>query len=201
MPYKSAKAIGRIAYGSIIEARVNEASGRTEWSIGWVAREDETQDIFDLIEQALADMRQKDPRFPKDNSKLHMPVAQSMAKDDTGEKVPVEGELLFKFKRNSTKTLKTGEQIPNTPPLIYDSTGRLVDPKTITRLGSGSTGRPIFEVYGYNMSMAKGVSLQLAGFQIDKLRQDDPIELPPIEGGWVAEQSEADEIAAMLANA
>lgn len=200
-PAKASKAIGRIAYGNVTEARVNETSGKTEWSMGWVIPEADAQDIFDAIEKSLAEMRQRDPRFPKDNSKLNMPFAQSMTKDESGEKVPVEGELIFKLKRNATRTLKTGEQQPNTPPHVYDSTGRLVDPKSIGRISWGSTGRIIYETYCYNMAAAKGVQLQLVGFQIDKLRQDETVELPPIEGGWVAEQSEADEIAELLANA
>lgn len=198
---KATKAIGRIAFGSIIEPRLNESSGKTEWALGWVIEEAEAQDIFDAIEQGLTEMRQRDPRFPKDNSKLYMPFSQSMKKDESGEKVPVDGELLFKFKRNAHRTLRTGDQQPNTAPMLYDSTGRLVDPKTIGRVAGGSTGRPIYEVYVYSMPAAKGVQLQLVGFQVDKLQQEETIALPPIEGGWVAEQSEADEIAELLANA
>lgn len=198
---KASKAIGRIAFGNVTEARLNELSGKTDWSIGWVIPEAEAQDIIKSIEDALADMRQRDPRFPATNEKLHLPFSQSMSKDESGEKVPVDGELIFKLKRNATRTLKTGEMQPNTPPMLYDSTGRLVDPKTISRVGSGSTGRIVYDVYVYSMSAAKGVQLQLVGFQIDKLRQDDVLDLPPIEGGFVAEASEADEIAQMLANA
>lgn len=194
-------AIGRIAFGSVIEARLNESSGKTEWSMGWVVPEADAQDIFDSIERAIEEMRQRNPRFPKDNSKLHMPFSQSMKKDENGERVPEDGVLLFKFKRNASRTLKTGEQQPNTPPHLYDSTGRLVDPKTIGRVGGGSTGRVVYETYVYDMPAAKGVQLQLVGFQVDQLRKEEAMVLPTIEGGWVAEQSEADEIAELLANA
>jgi len=198
---KATASIGRIAFGSIIEPRINETSGKTEWSLGWVIPEADAQDIFDAIEQALAEERQRNPRFPKDNSKLHMPYSQSMKKDESGEKVPEDGVLLFKFKRNANRTLRTGEMTPNTPPHLYDSTGRLVEAKTIGRVAGGSTGRVIYELYVYDMAAAKGVQLQLVGFQVDKLQQEETVALPPIEGGWVAEQSEADEIAELLANA
>ena len=199
MGQHATKAIGRIAFGSLIEPRVNETSGKTEWSLGWVIAEEDAQDIYHHIEQALEDARQRDPRFPKDNSKLHIPIQPSMKKDDSGEKVPVDGELLVKFKRNAHRTLKTGEMTPNTPPHIYDATGRLVDPKTIGRVAGGSTGRVVYETYVYNMAAAKGVSLQLMGFQISTLQKEDAMDLPPIEGGWVAEQNEADSLAQLLA--
>lgn len=193
------KAIGRIAFGSVVEPRVNDTSGKTEYSIGWVASEDETQDILSIIELSLEEERKRNSYFPKSNEKLHFGFTQSMKKDESGEKVPDEGMLLFKFKRNAHRTLKTGEQTLNTPPHIYDATGRLVDSKTIGQIGAGSTGRVIFETYVYDMKAAKGVQLQLVGFQIEKIRQEEAIELPPIEGGWVAEQSEADALAQMLA--
>jgi hypothetical protein len=199
---KEATPIGRIAYSSLITPRLNENNGKNEYSLGFVLKEEDCEEIFAKIEKVLEETRQRDPRFPKDNSKLNMPYKPSMTKDEqTGEKVPVEGELLFNFKRNATRTLRTGEVVRNDPPMIYDSTGRLVDPNSIGRIGSGTTGKAVYEFYVYNMAAAKGVQMQLVGFQISELKRPEEIQLAPIEGGWVAEESEADEIAGLLADA
>lgn len=192
--------IGRIAFGSLIQPRLNDNNGKTEWHLGLVMKEEDCEEIFANIENALTEQRQRDLRFPRDNTKLNMPYQPSMTKDEqTGEKVPVEGELLFKMKRNATRTLRTGETERNDPPKIYDSTGRLVNAATIGRIGGGTTGKAVYDIYVYNMAAAKGVQLQLVGFQINELKQPDEVQLAPIEGGWVAEESEADEIAGLLA--
>lgn len=192
--------IGRIAFGALTTPRVNDNNGKTEWHLGLVLKEEECEEIFANIETALAEQRQRDLRFPKDNSRLNMPYQPSMTKDEqTGEKVPVDGELLFKFKRNAVRTLRTGETERMDPPKIYDSTGRVVNPATIGRIGGGTTGKAVYELYVYNMTAAKGVQMQLIGFQICELKQPDEVQLDPIEGGWIAEESEADEIAGLLA--
>ena len=192
--------IGRIAFGSLIQPRLNDNNGKTEWHLGLVLKEEDCEEIFANIENALTEQRQRDLRFPRDNTKLNMPYQPSMTKDEqTGEKVPVEGELLFKMKRNATRVLRTGETERNDPPKIYDSTGRVVNGATIGRIGGGTTGKAVYDIYVYNMAAAKGVQLQLVGFQINELKQPDEVQLAPIEGGWVAEESEADEIAGLLA--
>ena len=192
--------IGRIAFGALTTPRVNDNNGKTEWHLGLVLKEEECEEIFANIENALTEARQRDLRFPKDNSKLNMPFQPSMTKDEqTGEKVPVDGELLFKMKRNASRTLRTGETERNDPPKIYDSTGRLVSPGSIGRIGGGTTGKAVYDLYVYNMTAAKGVQMQLIGFQINELKQPEEVQLAPIEGGWVAEESEADAIAGLLA--
>ncbi len=189
--------VGTIVFGSIIEARENPNSGKVEWNLGLVIGVQESEVILDAIEQALAAKRAADPRFPATNDKLRFPYRISEKKDDDGIKQPDPDFLLWSIKRNSTYKTKTGEVAKQSPPALYDSLGRLVT-GTIERIPPRSTGKAVYDIYIYDMPAMKGVSLQLKGFQIAELRQDDA-QLTPIEGGWVPEGNELDSIAAALA--
>lgn len=182
--------VGVFIWGSLIEPKENQASGEMEWSCGLVVREDECQDFFAVIEEALAAQRAQDPLFPKSNEALNLPFAPSMKKNDQGELEPHEGHVVLKFKRKRMiKRRGSKEKTVNTPPAIYDSTGQLVIVPEIRR---GSRGKAVFDVYAYNMPKSKGIGLGLRGFQIVELAEKEN-QLPPVEGGWKAE-SELDQL-------
>lgn len=189
--------LGAFVFGTLVEPRENPNSGKLEWNMGFVVPLNESEKLMALIEDALADFRQRNPKFPATNDKLHLPFRPSMKKDETGERVEDPDNLLFSFKRNAHKRSKTGETSNNTPPSLYDSLGRNVT-GTIDRVPTGSTGKVVFDVYVYDMPGAKGVSFQLVGFQIAQMKEQ-AVELPPIEGGWVPDDTEVDSIAAALA--
>jgi hypothetical protein len=188
--------VGKYVFGSIVEPRTN-AFGVSQWSVGLVLQEADAQPLFELIEQYLEEKRVGNARFPKTNDGLKMPFFPStkLLPDGTKEEVP--GEFLFKFVRKFERKNKSGELTRNTPPAIYDSLGRVINGK-VDRISSGSTGKAVFEVYVYDNAGVRGVTFQLLGFQIAELKVQE-LELPPIEGGFVAEQTEDDDIAAVLA--
>ena len=189
--------IGTIVFGSIIEARENPNSGKVEWNLGLVLSNEDSETILEAIEQALAAKRTADPRFPATNEKLKFPYRMSEKKNEEGVKEPDPDNMLWSFKRNSTYKTKTGEQAKQAPPSLYDSLGRVVT-GTIERIPPRSTGKVVYDIYVYDMPAMKGVSLQVKGFQVAELRQDEA-QLAPIEGGWVADESELDSITAALA--
>jgi hypothetical protein len=187
--------VGRYAFGALLEPRTNPNSSKLEYNVGFVLSEQDSEDIFAQMEKALEAKRAGDPRFPKDNSALRFPFRESTKKLEDGTKEVVPGEYLWNFKRNAEIQRKTGEMARNTPPVIYDSLGRIVTAQ-ISRFASGTTGKVVYDVYVYNMAGSKGVSLQLVGFQIAELKRDE-VALPTIEGGWVADADE--DFAAVLA--
>jgi len=193
---KHVSPIGKYVFGALIEPRTN-AFGISQWTVGLVLQEDEAQPLFTLIEEALEAKRVGNPRFPATNEGLKMPFfpGTKLLPDGTREEIP--GEFLFKFARKLERKTKTGEVTRNTPPAIYDSLGRVINGK-VDQIGGGSTGKAVFEIYVYDNGGIRGVTLQLLGFQIAELKTRE-LELPPIEGGFVAEQSEDDDIAAVLA--
>jgi len=184
--------IGRIAWGSLIEPRENQASGEMEWSLGLVCAEDECQEFFEAIEEALAEARAKDLKFPRDNSKLYLPFSPALKKNEAGELEPDEGFITIKLKRKRM-IRKRGltEKTTNTPPLLYDSSGKIV---RLAEVPGGSRGLAVFDIYCYNTPTTKGVSLGLKGFQVVELFEREDA-LPAIEGGWRAE-SELDQLLA-----
>lgn len=193
---KNLSNVGRFAFGALLEPRPN-SFGAMEWALGFVISEDAAMPMFDVIESALQQKRAEQPRFPKTNDGLRMPFRVSEKKMEDGTKQVVPGEYLFKFSRKLERKMKTGETSRNTPPAIYDSLGRVINGK-INRIGGGTTGKVVYDVFVYDSPAAKGVAFQLVGFQIAELKTSE-LELPPIEGGFVAEQTEDDDIAAVLA--
>lgn len=176
--------IGRIVWGSLVEPRENQANGEMEWSLGLVCSEVECEAIFEAIESALSEARAKDLKFPRDNSKLYLPFQPAMKKGEDGELEPDEGFVTLKFKRKRMiRKRGASEKAMNTPPRIYDSTGKFVELPDVPR---GSKGKAVFDMYTYNTATTKGLSFGLRGFQVVELfERDDSI--PAVEGGWRAE--------------
>lgn len=195
MPQSLVTPLGTIVFGSICDPRENPNSGRVEWNMGFVVPLTQCDSIMEAIEQALADKRAADPRFPAKNDGLRMPFRPSMKKLEDGTKEDDPDNILFSFKRNAEYKTKTGETKTNSRPAIYDSRGMVVT-DLVSVIPGGSTGKVVYQVYVYDMPGSKGVQLQLSGFQIAELKTNQ-VELQPIEGGWVSE--EVDPIAAALA--
>jgi hypothetical protein len=187
--------IGAMVFGSIVEPRENPNSGKVEWNLGFVLGLEESNTIMENIATAVAAKRAANPKFPQTDDKLKFPYRPSIRRNEEGEKEPDPDSLLWNFKRNATYQTKTGEIKQNNPPALYDSLGRLVT-GTIDRVPSGTTGKVVYDIYVYDMPGAKGVSLQIVGFQIAEMKKIET-DLAPIEGGWVPD--EIDDIAAALA--
>ena len=80
----------------------------------------------------------------------------------------------------------TNEQ--NTPPVLFDSMGHPV--LKLPTVNPGSEGRVIYDTYSYDKAGQRGVGLQILGFQVFKLNVST-IEVGALEGGWVADDSQA----------
>ena len=187
--------MGRIAFGALCSPRENPNSGQVEWNLGFVLSVDESAPLLEAIEQALAEKRATDPRFPASNDKLKMPYRMSTKKLEDGSREDDPDNLLWNFKRKAQYRTKTGETETRTRPALYDSRGMIVT-DTLSNVPGGTTGKVVYEIYCYDMPGTKGVQLQLHGFQIAELKTNQ-VELQPIEGGWISE--DADPIAAALA--
>lgn len=188
--------IGTFAFPSLNQPREN-LNGQLEWNIGLVLDEVSANQVITVIEEVLAEERKKNMRFPSTNAAINLPCGPNAKKNEAGEKVPVAGEFLFKFKRGyEIKNRRTGESRANSAPVIYDSQGAIVmDPPLI---GNGSEGRIIYRPFAYDNAQ-KGVGLYLIGVQLFKLKSGDEIKLDPIEGGWTpGDDAEDDGISAML---
>lgn len=177
--------VGTIVWGNLIEPGENRASGELQWDLGLVCNEEECQPFFAAIEDVLAEVRNRDLKFPRDNSGLILPFSPAMKKNEAGELEPNEGFITLKAKRKRmVKRRGSSERIANTPPRIYDSEGKLVVVSDIPR---GSKGKAVYDLFAYNTAGARGVSMGLQGFQIVELAEQQGSSLPPVEGGWRAE--------------
>jgi len=195
---KHVTSIARVAFNSIINPRTSDF-GKTSWDVGVVLTEKDSQSIFQAIEDEInrfRDANAKGKELPS-NDKLKMPWRQSVRQNEDGEKVPVEGEFLWVFKRPvSYPDRRNGGEMKNTPPLIYDSMGKIVD--GLQEVPNQTTGKVVYEVGIYNRMGNSGVTLRLVGFQIAEMGAGSGVDLTPIEGGtFVAEEDSAD-IGALL---
>lgn len=195
---KHVTSIARVAFNSIINPRTSDF-GKTSWDVGVVLTEKDSQSIFQAIEDEInrfRDANAKGKELPS-NDKLKMPWRQSVRQNEDGEKVPVEGEFLWVFKRPvSYPDRRNGGEMKNTPPLIYDSMGKIVD--GLQEVPNQTTGKVVYEVGIYNRMGNSGITLRLVGFQIAEMGAGSGVDLTPIEGGtFVAEEDSAD-IGALL---
>lgn len=195
MAPKHVTPLGTIVFGALCDPRENPNSGKIEWNLGFVLSLADSEPLMEAIEQALADKRAHDARFPATNDKLKMPYRMSTKKLEDGSREDDPDNLLWNFKRMAQYRTKTGDTKNNTRPSIYDSRGMVVT-ESVNSIPGGTTGKAVYEVYCYDMPGTKGVQLQLIGFQIAQMKTTQ-VELQPIEGGWISE--EADPIAAALA--
>lgn len=195
---KHVTSVARIAFNSIINPRTSDF-GKTSWDVGVVLTEKDSQSIFQAIEDEITryrDTNAKGKELPN-NDKLKMPWRQSVRQNEDGEKVPVEGEFLWVFKRPvSYPDRRNGGETKNTPPLIYDSMGKIVD--GLEEVPNQTTGKVVYEVGIYNRMGNSGITLRFVGFQIAEMGAGSGVDLTPIEGGtFVAEEDSAD-IGALL---
>ena len=166
-----------MVFGALTVPQSNDYG--SAWNAGMVLSEDDSQGLFKLIAQQLEDARSRDPKFPKSNEKLKMPYQPSMEKNEDGTKTPKEGEFLWVFNRKTTRKVR-GEEVKQTPPLLWDANGSLIT--DLADVPRGTEGIIHFEVRCYTMGSG-GVSFFLVGFQISKFGQSDAPDLQPIEGG------------------
>ena len=171
-----------VAFAFVEEPREN-LSGQLEWTIGVKLKEEDSTPIFDEIENEIKD-KQKENKFPRnlEGLKLNYPYRPSMQKQEDGSKLPVEGELLWIFKRKVARKSR-GEEVRNAPPVIYDGTGAVV--KNPPSIGSGSKVRVGYRAYAYD-NVQRGVQFQLLQVQIVELKEFSRSEMEAVEGGWVA---------------
>lgn len=171
-----------VAFAFVEEPREN-LSGQLEWTIGVKLKEEDSTPIFDEIEKEIKD-KQKENKFPRnlEGLKLNYPYRPSMQKQEDGSKLPVEGELLWIFKRKVARKSR-GEEVRNAPPVIYDGTGAIV--KNPPSIGSGSKVVIGYTAYAYD-NVQRGVQFQLRAVQIVELKEFSRTEMEAVEGGWVA---------------
>lgn len=187
--------VGEVVFGAIVEPRENQISGALEYSLGLQASEADSSGMLTILESAITEAREKDPKFKARGANLHLPYKPAMRRNMATEELePIEGMLLWTFKRKATYVRKTtGETVSNTPPQLYDSTGRLIKPGELKDVPRGSTGKVVFEPFAYSIG-SFGIQFQLIGFQIANLAEDSlGVELTPIEGGFIAGQEVSDE--------
>lgn len=189
--------IGKLIYGSLIQPQTNDY-GQTRWSAGLLMKELDAQPIAKAIETAIADKRARDPKFPTTNADLKIAMKPARDKQEDGTYVERPDEVVFTFQRKFEVNSKSGEKIRNSPPRIYDSAGSLI--QDLQEVPFGSMGKVIYEVYPWSTPSMAGVQLQLHGFQIAELAVRDE-SIKPIEGGWVSESDQTQDISSLLAGA
>lgn len=181
--------LGRVAFGNLVEARTSEF-GKTEYVLGLVVNEPSANEMLLCMDEDLDGYRKSDPQranFPLLTS-IRTGIKPSYTTQEDGTKVPDPGNFLCVFKRQTTWTSKKSGQVhKNTPPRLYDSLGRLIDPIDVPR---GSKGVVVYEHSIYNNPGNKGISLRLVGFQIAELADSDSILMEPIEGGTFVSEPE-----------
>ena len=180
--------LGRVAFGNLVEARTSEF-GKTEWTLGLVIDEAAANEMLVRMEEDLDGYRKGGPQranFPALAS-IRTGIKPSETKQEDGTKVPDPGNFLCVFKRQTTWKSKLGDVNKNTPPRMYDSLGRIIDPIDVPR---GSKGVAVYEHSIYNNPGNKGISLRLIGFQIAELADSDSVLMEPIEGGTFVSEPE-----------
>ena len=180
--------LGRVAFGNLVEARTSEF-GKTEWTLGLVIDEPSANEMLLRMDEDLDGYRKGGPQranFPALSS-IRTGIKPSETKQEDGTKVPDPGNFLCVFKRQTTWKSKLGDVNKNTPPRMYDSLGRIIDPIEVPR---GSKGVVVYEHSIYNNPGNKGISLRLVGFQIAELADSDSVLMEPIEGGTFVSEPE-----------
>ena len=141
--------LGTFCFGALITPRINNMNpdAPPEWLAAIQCSEAESQGMFEAIEAALEDARAKQPRFPKDSKGLRFPWRQATEKaEGSDERVPLDGQLLWVFKRKSV-VKRYGEEVKNTPPTLYDNGGKVCTGQ-VEEIGLRSTGKVIYRPTG-----------------------------------------------------
>ena len=181
-----------MAFGSVTDARTTPFD-TVQWDVGLVLSDEDSIPLLALVDEEIAKQRSTNRNFPKVNDKLRLPYRPSMKKNDAGDKELVEGEMLWSFKRKFEIKQRNGELKRNNPPVIYDSLGRVCTEK-VPMVGSNTILKVVYDVFSYGNNMGAGVSFGLVGIQIVELVAPKVMELEPIEGGFIAPDSEDDEV-------
>ena len=178
--------VGRVAFCSLIEPKQN-LKDQMEWIIALELSEADSKPLLDLVEQEIDRAQKESKTFPRTG--LNQPFRPSMEKDpnDPTVKVAKEGYLLWVFKRAVMR--KTNPPKERTAPILYDTDGAICNGK-VTGIGSGSTGRVVFNPYTYHRGQQAGVGFGLEGFQIHELRYSQAPSVPALDGGWRPEGEE-----------
>jgi len=195
--------VGEIVFGAIVEPRENQITGTLEYSLGFQLPMDQSDGMLSALEEALTEARNKDPKFKAKGASVNLPYKPAARRNpETDELEPIEGMLLWTFKRKDSYVRKaTGEVKKNTPPQLYDSNGYLLKPGELIDVPRGSTGRVVFEPYAYSIG-SFGVQFQLVGFQIATLAENDlGVKLEKIEGGFVSGQQVDEEFDQLIQGA
>jgi hypothetical protein len=181
--------IGKFIFGSLVQQQESPFGEGPFWSCGFLLSEEDSQPMFKLLESIIAEQRKLNDKYPPDEQ-LIVPWGPSMKKNAAGVKEVVDGEFVWKFKRKAIVKRKSGAQERNTPPIIYDASGAIVN-DSVGNIGRGSTGKVIFSPYAFAAGRNIGVSFQLAGFQIANLETNEAeaLTLAPIAGGFIAEDA------------
>lgn len=185
--------LGTVFNVALVEPRIDDYGSR--WSATMELSVEESTPLLEIVAAALDQKRASDPGFPLSNDKLYMPYKQAMEKTETGDKVPKEGYLWWNFRRKTSVVVR-GQTRENSCPVLYDSTGAVITGK-VPVIGSGSTGKVVFEAYAQGAKSNKGVSFALVGFQIVTLETNVPV-VAPVAGGFTLEEAGPDEAGARL---
>ena len=176
--------LGKVAFGTVQEPRLNQLSNKLEWNIGIIISHAEATPLLEIIEEAIADAAKARPKFaatPK--AKLNLPYkpAQILMPDGTKKEDPE--NFLFVFKRNAMRmNPATGEESRTSGPILYGSDG--VPLTSFNKvIGRDTIGSAVFRPYCYD-KFAVGVQFQLEGFQISQLVEMSaaPATLAPVAG-------------------
>ena len=175
--------IGKIAFGTIQEPRLNQFSNKLEWNLGIVFDMKTAQTLIDIVDQALKDAAQRSPKVAAQMTQAKLPYKPAQILQQDGTKLPDPDNMLFTFKRNATRTLPaTGEEVRTSGPIIYGSDGT---PLTSFNkvIGRETTGSVVFKTYIYD-KFSVGCQFQIEGFQISELKEGGaaPASLAPIAG-------------------
>lgn len=176
---------GRAAWINAVEAVAND-SGKFQWRCGLNCKEEELTGFFETLAKCVADERERNPQFPKDDSKLNWPYDPAM-KREGDELVPIDGEITLKFTRHKTLKTKAGEREQD-PPAQFDSKGM---PCKLADIPPGSVLRIAYRPYCWTYLRKAGVSIEFAGVQIVKLSEREQIVMGAVEDedGFVASQT------------
>lgn len=151
-----------------------------EYKVGLAIAEDEAKDLISKLQEihkawtGKAAPKSKNPMFKKET-------------DEEGEET---GRYIFNFKVKNRMT-KKGD-LWERQPLVFDAKGkRIVD---IPNIGGGSVLKVYFEIYEWQNTDGKGVSLQPMKIQLIDLKEyvgsdDSPFEE---EDGFTLEEDEDD---------
>ena len=189
MGAKHLSPIGTMVFGNVVEARMNDY-GNAEWGCGLRLTEQESSAMLKVVEEQLAERRKTDPKFPATNEGLKFPFRAAKEKNEAGEWVQgLTTDLLWTINRKTVRKDRTGQEVKNSPPTIYDSNGTIVT--DMPEVGFGSKIKVVYDAYIYNRPGNAGVKFELIGIQVVELKEAAaPIEIPAIEGGgWVAESA------------